>query len=107
MYVTGAAILTQVGKTAPTAADTTWADLCAAAVDAEITHMLDGMTVSAGMTSELARSALLDGIGAYAGRDAPTGVLALGPDGQAVRTGAEILRASRPVLNRYTLPGIG
>jgi len=106
-YVTGAAILTQAGVTSPTAADTAWATTCAAAVDGAITTLLAGVTPSASGTAELNRAALMDGVGAYVDRDAPHGILSLGPDGEAVRLGADVLRASWPVLRRYTLPGIG
>lgn len=106
-YVTGAAILTHVGVAAPSAEDETWADVCAAAVEAAIAERLDGDTPSAGFTSELEYSALVDGAAAYQGRDAPHGVLSIGPDGEVVRLGADILRATLPVIRRHTIPGIG
>lgn len=105
-YVTGAAILTHVGQSSPTADDEAWADDCAAAVDAAITARLDGETPGSGFTLELTRSALEDGAAAYLARKAPHGILTLGPDGEAVRLGADILRASTAVLGRH-LPTAG
>ena len=106
-YVTAAGILAQAGVTAPTAADTAWATTCAAAIEGALTTMLNGATLTASGTAELNRAALMDGVGAYVDRDAPHGILSLGPDGEAVRLGADVLRASWPVVRRYTLPGIG
>lgn len=107
--MTGAAILAQAGKGTPTAADTAWADICAAAVDAAITTALNGYTVVAlgPAALELTRCALADGVGAYMDRDAPQGVLMVGPDGAPVRLRADILRVSVPVVARYAIPGIG
>lgn len=106
-YVTGAGILAVVGKDDPASADEDWADLVAAAIEAAIAVRLDGTTPDAGFDAELARSALLDGAAAYAERRSPHGILSVGPDAEAVRLGADILRATNPVLRRHLLPGIG
>lgn len=109
-YVDGSAILAQArpGVT-PSAADTSWAGLCADAVNAAIAHDLGSYEVVEDSDAELAltRCALLDGVAAYADRDAPAGILSMGPDGQPVRVRADVLRACVPVIHRYTLPGIG
>lgn len=105
-YVTGAAILTHVGVTAPTAADTAWAGVVAAAIDAAITARIDGDTESADLTAELTRAALQDGAAAYNERRAPHGILTIGGDGDTVRLGADILRATLPVLRRHLVPGL-
>lgn len=102
-YVTGAEILAATGGD-----DAAWAAICAAAVEAAIAARLAGETASAGLEAELQRSAVIDGCAAYVERKAPSGVLSLGPDGEAVRLGAEILRSSEPVLRRHlSQAGIG
>ena len=108
-YVTGADILTHVGESAPTAADTAWAATVADAVEAAIAHGMDGITVAADSAAEheLIRAALDDGAAAYARRKAPHGVLSVGPGGETVRLGSDIVIALRPVFRRYGTPGIG
>jgi hypothetical protein len=102
-FVTGGELLTHAGVDNPTPADTAWADACAAAVNGAIAWQLEGTTLSAWGAAELYRAALSDGVGAYLDRDAPHGVLSTGIDGSAVRLGADILRASVPVLRRHSL----
>lgn len=109
-FVDGETILLQARGTAtPTTADQDWADLCADAVNAAITHDLGDFEVVADSDAQhaLQRCALLDGVAAYNDRDAPAGIQSLGPDGQPVRLKADVLRACVPVIHRYTLPGIG
>ncbi len=109
-YVTGAQILVACGKTSPSAADTTWAGLCADAIEGAIAARLDSGAVtpnSAGV-DELEVSALTDGAALFNTRAAPHGVLSLGIDGEAVRLGADSLRACLPVLRRiHPTAGIG
>ena len=111
-YVTSAQILTQVGKTAPSADDTAWAVLCAAAIEGAIHARLDagGITPDASGIAELNVSALTDGAALFNSKAAPNGILSMGPDGEAVRMGADSLRACLPVLRRIhptALIGIG
>ena len=108
-YVTGAQILTHAGVATPSADDTAWAGVCAAAIEAAISHAMTGVTVAASSDAEneLKRAALDDGAAAYARRKAPHGVLSIGPDGQAVRLGSDIIINLRPVFRRYGTPGIG
>lgn len=109
--VTGAEILVAVGKPGLVSPDpdAIWAGKCADAVNAAITTALNGYVVVADSAAEdeLIRCALIDGQGAYMDRDAPQGVLNVGPDGAPVRLGADVLRACRPVIGRYAIPGIG
>ncbi len=102
-YVTGDELLAHAGITAPSGNDSNWADTCAQAINAAIAHQLTGTTLSAYGAAELYRAALTDGVGAYLDRDAPHGILSTGIDGSAVRLGADILRASVPVLRRHSL----
>jgi hypothetical protein len=107
-YVTGAAILTHVGKTSPTAGDTAWASSCADAIEGGIAALLDGETPSGGGVDELEVAALSDGAALFNSRAAPHGILSVGPDGDAVRLGADSLRAVKPVLYRiHSTAGIG
>jgi hypothetical protein len=111
-FVDGDAILAQArGSSTPSEADTAWAAMCADAVNEAMTIDLKTYAVVADSDAEkaLQRAALLDGVAAYADRDAPTGILSLGPDGQPVRVRADVLRAAVPVIDRlvYPLPGIG
>jgi hypothetical protein len=104
-YVTGSQILAQAGVGTGTAAEQAWAAICAAAVEAAIATRLGTVTASDELADELAMAALSDGVMAYVSRDAPHGVLSVGPDATPVRLGADILRACRPVLLRNLGPG--
>lgn len=107
-YVTGAQILVHVGKTSPSGADTTWAGLCADAIEGAIEARLDGETPTAGGVNELEVAALTDGAALFNSRAAPHGVLSIGPDGDAVRLGADSLRAVTRVLTRvHSTAGYG
>jgi len=107
-YVSGAQILAHVGKASPSAADTTWAGLCADAIEAAIEARLDGETPSAGGTNELEVAALTDGAALFNSRAAPHGVLSIGPDGDAVRLGSDSLRAVHKVIVRvHSTAGYG
>lgn len=107
-YVTGAAILTHVGKSSPTAADTAWAGLCADAIEGAIASALDGETPSSGGVDQLEVAALTDGAALFNSRAAPHGIQSIGPDGDVVRLGADALRACKPVIVRvHSTAGIG
>lgn len=111
-YVDGDAILAHVaGDGTPSAvpADVAWADTVAAAIEGVIAHRMDGVTVAADSAadSELRAAALTDGAAAYLSRRAPHGVMSMGPDGDAVRLGRDIVRALEPVFGRYAPLGIG
>lgn len=107
-FVTGAEILTHAGSDAggvtPTPDDETWADEVAAALNAELVAALGDIEPDADQTARLHRAALDDGAAAYARRRAPHGILSVGPDGQAVRLGSDILIATKPVLRRISPP---
>lgn len=108
-YVTAATILAHAQVPTPSAADTAWATVVAAAVEATIAHAMTDVTVDPGSDAEaeLTAAALNDGAAAYARRDAPHGVLSMSPDGQTTRLGADIVLNLRPVFRRYGVPGIG
>ena len=105
-YVTGALILAHVaGGNTPSAdtADEDWADICAAAIEAIITDRLNGETPSAGFEARIVPAAIMDGAYMYQQRKAPSGILSVGIDGEAVRLGSFQTRA----LDSVFLPGIG
>ena len=109
-YVTAAQILTQVSKTSPSADDTAWATLCAAAIEGAIHARLDAgaITPDSSGIAELNVSALTDGAALFNSKAAPHGVLSMGIDGEAVRLGADSLRATLPVIRRiHPTAGIG
>jgi hypothetical protein len=112
-WVEGSDILAHVAgagtpSTAP--ADEAWADLVAAAIDAEVTRRLGSSTIAdddlTGMALAIKPAALQDAAALYVSRKAPHGVLETGGDGDPVRLGADSLRALNPVLWRVS-PGIG
>ena len=107
--VDGEAITDAAGIASPSAEEEAWADACAAAVNAAYATRLNGYSVEAASSAEdeLGRAALLDGLAAYRDKDAPYGILSIGADGEAIRVGADIIRAGHPALMRYALPGIG
>lgn len=109
-YVTGTQILVHVGVGTGTAAEQSWAQKCADAIEGAIATRLDSGAVtpdSAGV-DELEVAALTDGAALYNSKAAPNGILSVGPDGDAVRMGADSLRAVKPVLARiHPTAGIG
>jgi hypothetical protein len=107
-YVTGAGILAHRGIGAPTAYQTTWAGLCADAIEGALATRLTGVTPSAGETDQLEVAALTDGSALFASKEAPDGIRSMGPDGDVVRIGSDALRACIPVLSRvHPTAGIG
>ena len=107
--VAAADILARAGVTSPTAEQTARATAAAAAVNSAYTTRLNGYTVAAASDAEaeLTRAAQLDGLAAYRDFDAPHGLLNIGPEGDVIRVGADIIRAGHPAISRYALPGIG
>jgi hypothetical protein len=106
-YVVAADILEHAKVSSPSAADTEWAGIVADALEAVIAHRMTGITITADITSELERAALLDGLAAYAERSAPHGIVELGDGTSTARLGRDITRALEPVFYRYAGPGIG
>ena len=109
-YVTGTQILVYVGKGTGTAEEIALAQKCADAIEGAISARLDAgsITPSAAGVDELEMSTLIDGAALFDAYSAPHGVLSVGIDGEAVRLGADSLRASLPVLRRiHPTAGIG
>jgi hypothetical protein len=107
-YVTGAQILTHVGKSSPTADDTEWAGICADAIEGAIADRLAGDTPDSGGVDQLEAAARTDGAALFLTRNAPHGILSIGPDLDAVRLGSDSLRAVERVIARvHATAGIG
>ena len=109
-YVTGTQITTHVGITSPSAAEIDWAHMCADAIYGAIATRLDAgaVTPNCAGVDELEVAALTDGAALYNSKDAPNGILSQSIDGQAVRMGADSLRAVKPVISRiHPTAGIG
>ena len=107
-YVTGTQITTHVGKPSPSAEEIAWAQKCADAIEGAITTRLEGNTPDASGVDELEVAALADGAQLFQSKAAPSGVLSMGIDGEAVRLGADSLRAVQPVLRRiHPTAGVG
>ena len=107
-YVTGTQILVHVGKGTGTAEEIAWAGKCADAIEGAIATRLEGNTPDASGVDELEVAALTDGAALFQSKAAPNGVLSMGIDGEAVRLGADSLRAVQPVLRRiHPTSGVG
>lgn len=107
-YVTGPDIIAQAGVGASaTADDSAWAVTVAAALEAVITRRMAGVTITADITAELERAALIDGLAAYTERRSPHGIISMGDGVDVARLGARITRDLEPVFFAYAGPGIG
>ena len=105
--VDAADVILLAGKTTPTpgSADDVRADLAVAAVNAAVRRLI--VTTSAALEAELDRAALLDALDAFRAFDVRNGVLTVGPDGDPVRIGSQLIPASLAAFARYEAPGIG
>lgn len=109
--MTGPEILAQLGVRTPGAEDSTWADLCAAAVNAGIAHRLsDAELVSStdrALYAELHYAATIAGTEAYKRREAAFGVTGYTDlQGIAIRVSRDYLESVGPILARYATYGI-
>ena len=111
-YVTGAEILQAVagsGTPSVVAADVSWANTCAAAIEGAIAHRLEdgAFTPTASQEAMLQAAAVLDGAALYVSRKAPHGVLSVDAStGEVARLGSALLRECEQVLYPIN-PGIG
>jgi hypothetical protein len=112
-WTTAAAILTLSGApSSPSPEDEEWAELCAAAVNAGLDHVLeDGIaavppTVT-GTEPELLWLARMAGVETYKRREAVFGITGyVDLAGAAIRVARDYLEAQRPILARYATVGI-
>lgn len=108
VWVTGSQVLAFVGNVAPDATETTWADAVASAVDSATTTMLNGSIPSSAAITEIEVAALIASAEAYKRREAIFGLTGYADmEGQAVRVARDYMDGVRPLIMRYSIPGIG
>lgn len=106
-WVDGAAILADAGVAAPTADDTQWAELCAAAVSGGMDSRLEGAVLTDPPPVELQWSALRAGVEAYKRREATFGITGYADlQGAAIRVARDYLEGFAPILERYATRGL-
>jgi len=109
--VTGAQILTFVGKTSPATEDTEWADAVAKAITSGLNVRLNGAVIvdPSPAEDELNVALLLAGAEGYKRREATFGLTGYADlEGSAIRVAKDYLEGMRPLIDRYSAgPGIG
>jgi hypothetical protein len=110
-WLTGTEILEQLRVTVPSPEDRTWADVCAAAVNAGISSRLaDAALVNPPppeLYAELRWAALTAGTEAYKRREAIFGLTGfVDMAGAAVRVSRDYLESVAPIIARYATVGL-
>jgi hypothetical protein len=108
-WVTAADILAAVGVTSPSAADTAWAEACAAAVNAGVDRRLAGLELppDPATAPELTYAATVAGAEAYKRREAVYGLTGyVDLEGAAIRVARDYLEGVAPIVARYASIGI-
>jgi hypothetical protein len=102
-----------VGVTAPAAADTAWAEACAAAVNAGIDSRMAGvayvepLAIDPAFYPELTYAADVAGAEAYKRREAVYGLTGyVDLEGAAIRVARDYLEGVAPIIARYATIGI-
>jgi hypothetical protein len=115
-WTTAAVILARSGaSSSPSPDDAEFAELCAAAVNEGIDHVLEGSVYvnplvepPPPLPSEVVWLASMAGVEAYKRREAVFGITGyVDLQGAAIRVARDYLEAQRPILARYATPGIG
>ena len=111
MYgLTGPQVLTFVGVKTPTAEDTAWADAVAKALVSGLTVKLNGAVIESpsGAEDELNVALLIGGAEAYKRREATFGLTGYADlEGNAIKVAKDYLDGVKPLIARYSIPGIG
>lgn len=110
IYVTAAQVLSGVGNGAPSSDETEWATACAAAVNAAVEIRLQGAEIlnPSPAYDELTLAARLAGAEAYKRKEAVFGVTGYSDlEGAAIRIARDYLTGVGPIIERYSVPGIG
>lgn len=111
MYaLTGEQILVFVGNKAPTPSDTEWADAVAKALVSAVTVKLNGAVIDSpsGAEDELNVALLIGGAEGYKRREATFGLTGYADlEGSAIRVARDYLDGVKPLIQRYSIPGIG
>ena len=112
-WITAETILERAGNRSPSAEDTTWAELCAGAVNAGIDKRLEGtawvnpLIYPAELPPELTWCASVAGVEAYKRREATFGLTGyMDLQGAAIRVARDYLEAQAPIIARYASLGI-
>jgi hypothetical protein len=108
-WVTGPDILAHWNVRVPSPEDSTWAELCASAVNAGIGRRLEDVVlvfpiepVGSTMYAELRYAAVLAGAEAYKRREAAFGVTGYSDlQGIAIRVARDYLETVSPIIARY------
>jgi hypothetical protein len=110
LTLTGTQILAFVGKSAPTTADTEWADMVAAAILSGLTTRLNGAVIldASPAESELNVAMLLAGAEGFKRKEATFGLTGYADmEGNAIRVARDYLSGMQPLIDRYGAgPGI-
>ena len=111
MYaLTGDLILAFVGVKVPADDEQEWADKVAAALMSGLTHRLNGTVIEDGSPAEdeLNVALLIGGAEGYKRREATFGLTGYADlEGNAIRVARDYLDGVRPLIERYSVPGIG
>jgi len=110
-WTTGPELLTHLGVSSPSPADSEWAELCAGAVSAGVDKRLADAELAEGSDPELYRelrfAARIAGAEAYKRREAAFGVTGYTDlQGIAIRVARDYLESVAPILARYATFGI-
>lgn len=105
-WVTGPAILAHWNVRVPSPEDSTWAELCASAVNAGIARRLDDALlvtpIDPALYAELHYAGLIAGAEAYKRREAAFGVTGYSDlQGIAIRVARDYLEGVSPLIARY------
>jgi hypothetical protein len=109
-WVTGPAILAHWNVRVPAAEDSTWAELCAAAVNAGMARRLADaelvIPIDPALYAELHYAAIVAGAEAYKRREAAFGVTGYSDlQGIAIRVARDYLESVSPIIARYATFG--
>jgi len=111
MYsLTAENILSFVGVKAPTDEETAWATMVASALISGLTHRLNGAVIEDGSAAEdeLNVALMIGGAEGYKRREATFGLTGYADlEGNAIRVARDYLDGVRPLIERYSVPGIG
>jgi hypothetical protein len=111
MYsLTAEQVLAFVGVTVPTDEETAWATMVAKALVAGLTQRLNGAVIVDGSAAEdeLNVALMIGGAEGYKRREATFGLTGYADlEGNAIRVARDYLDGVRPLIERYSVPGIG
>ena len=111
MYsLTAEQVLSFVGVKVPDDDETAWATMVAKALVAGLTQRLNGAVIADGSAAEdeLNVALMIGGAEGYKRREATFGLTGYADlEGNAIRVARDYLDGVRPLIERYSVPGIG